>query len=73
MRWYQVVLPGLSWSYADYIRLDVTLIENRRPPNPRYEAVYILTPQEHIVRCLISDFDRQTPRYACAHLLWTSG
>ena len=62
-------------SKADHLvlrKLDVSLIESKRMPQPM-ECVYILTPQEHIVRCLISDFARTKPRYTGAHLLWTSG
>ncbi|CAI6090888.1 unnamed protein product [Clonostachys chloroleuca] len=45
-------------------------IEDRREPNPEMEAIYILSPEPHIVDCLLADFDRR--RYKCAHLLWTS-
>ena len=37
------------------------------------ECIYILTPVEHIVKCLLADFERPKPRYTGAHLLWTSG
>lgn len=37
------------------------------------ECIYILTPEPHIVDCLVADFDRPKPRYSAAHLLWTSG
>ncbi|KAH8152977.1 uncharacterized protein LAJ45_03204 [Morchella importuna] len=50
---------------------DVSLIENKRPPQ-QMECVYILTPEKHVVECLISDYARPKPRYTCAHLLWTS-
>jgi hypothetical protein len=54
------------------LSLGIEKIENRRQPQP-IESLYILTPEEHIVRCLISDFARIKPRYSGAHLLWTSG
>ncbi|KAI5804450.1 Sec1-like protein [Geopyxis carbonaria] len=50
---------------------DIKKIEERRTSQPM-ECLYILTPEEHIVKCLISDFARPKPRYNCAHLLWTS-
>jgi syntaxin-binding protein 1 len=34
------------------------------------DAVYILTPEPHIVDCLLADFDRR--RYRTAYLVWTS-
>ncbi|KAL7269049.1 syntaxin binding protein 1 [Rhizina undulata] len=48
----------------------VEQIEHKRLPQS-LECVYILTPEEHIVKCLITDFNRPKPRYKCAHLLWT--
>ncbi|KYK59068.1 hypothetical protein DCS_00195 [Drechmeria coniospora] len=45
-------------------------IEDRREPNPDMDAIYLLTPQPHIVDCLLADFDRR--RYRRAYLLWTS-
>ncbi|KAF8251915.1 Sec1-like protein, partial [Wilcoxina mikolae CBS 423.85] len=50
---------------------EVRKIEEKRVPQPM-ECIYILTPVEHIVRCLLSDFERPKPRYSGAHLLWTS-
>jgi syntaxin-binding protein 1 len=34
------------------------------------EVIYILTPEPHIVDCLLADFDRR--RYGRAYLIWTS-
>jgi syntaxin-binding protein 1 len=45
-------------------------IENRREPNPEMDAVYILSPEPHIVDCLLADFERR--RYCRAYLVWTS-
>ncbi|KAH7312435.1 Sec1 family superfamily [Stachybotrys elegans] len=45
-------------------------IEERREPNPGMDAIYILTPEPHIVDCLLADFDRR--RYRTAFLVWTS-
>ncbi|KAI5801708.1 Sec1 family protein [Peziza echinospora] len=47
-------------------------LEHKRPPNPKFEAVYFLSPDEYVLRCFISDFDRPVTRYACAHIQWTS-
>ncbi|KID86480.1 Sec1 family superfamily [Metarhizium guizhouense ARSEF 977] len=45
-------------------------IEERREPNPGMEAIYFLTPEPHIVDCLLADFDRRL--YGRAFLIWTS-
>ena len=37
--------------------------------NPTMDAIYILSPQPHILDCLMADFERQ--RYRRAFLLWT--
>lgn len=37
------------------------------------EALYILSPDEFSIQCLITDYARPKPRYTGAHLLWTSG
>jgi syntaxin-binding protein 1 len=51
---------------------EVRRIEEKRTSQPM-ECLYILTPEEFTVQCLISDFARPKPRYSAAHLLWTSG
>jgi len=38
--------------------------------NETMDAIYILSPQPHIVDCLLADFDRG--RYRRAFLVWTS-
>ena len=38
--------------------------------NQDTDAVYILSPQPHIVDCLMADFERR--RYHKAFLIWTS-
>ncbi len=48
---------------------DIERIEDRREPNPDMDAIYFLSPQPHIVECLLADFDRR--RYRKAYLLWT--
>ncbi|KAI9886251.1 MAG: hypothetical protein M1823_001922 [Watsoniomyces obsoletus] len=45
-------------------------IENPRATNSNTDAVYILSPQPHIVECLIADLGRR--RYRRSHLLWTT-
>ncbi|KAF7585957.1 vacuolar sorting protein VPS33/slp1 [Aspergillus hancockii] len=59
-------------SEDDILNLNVTnveQIEERRKPNPM-DALYILSPQSHIVDCLMADFERK--RYRKAWLVWTS-
>jgi syntaxin-binding protein 1 len=38
--------------------------------NPEMDAIYILSPEPHIVDCLMADFERR--RYRQAYLVWTS-
>ncbi len=38
--------------------------------NPDMDAIYLLSPQPHIVDCLIADFERR--RYRKAFLVWTA-
>ena len=50
--------------------LDIEQITDRRPPNRDVEALYFLTPQPHIVDCIMADFQKR--KYKRAHLVWTS-
>lgn len=50
---------------------DVEQIEDRRPANPEMDALYFLTPQTHILDCLLADFERR--RYRKSYIVWTSG
>jgi len=38
--------------------------------NPDMDAIYILSPQPHIVDCLLADFERR--RYRRAFIIWTA-
>jgi syntaxin-binding protein 1 len=38
--------------------------------NPDMDAIYLLSPQPHIVDCLMADFERR--RYRKAFLVWTA-
>jgi syntaxin-binding protein 1 len=38
--------------------------------NPTMDAIYLLSPQPHIVECLLADLDRR--RYRKHFLLWTA-
>ncbi|KAJ5489136.1 hypothetical protein N7539_004026 [Penicillium diatomitis] len=49
---------------------NIEQIENRRPPNPDMNALYIISPQSWIVDCLMADFE--VGRYKKAYLVWTS-
>ncbi|KAI9800323.1 MAG: vacuolar sorting protein VPS33/slp1 [Piccolia ochrophora] len=57
----------------DDILKNVTNIENieaKRPMNPDTDAIYLLSPQPHIVDCLLADIERR--RYRRSYLIWTS-
>jgi len=49
---------------------DIEQIEHRRPTNADVEAIYFLSPDPHIVDCLLADLGKK--RYQGACLLWTS-
>jgi len=49
---------------------NIEQIEQRRPLNKDLDVVYILSPQPHIVECVMADFERR--RYRRTFLLWTS-
>ncbi|KAF7558759.1 hypothetical protein G7046_g5396 [Stylonectria norvegica] len=44
-------------------------IEDRRDPNPEMDAVYVLTPDNHAVECLLADLEMH--RYRSYHMVWT--
>jgi syntaxin-binding protein 1 len=49
---------------------DIEKIEDKRPMNPDMDAIYLLSPESHIVDCLLADFDNK--RYKRAFLVWTA-
>ena len=49
---------------------DIEEIEQRRSVNRDMDVIYILTPQSHIVDCLLADFESR--RYRRTFLFWTS-
>ncbi|KAL9135469.1 MAG: hypothetical protein Q9175_003335 [Cornicularia normoerica] len=49
---------------------NIEQIEDRRPMNQEMDAVYILSPQPHIVDCLMADLERRW--YRRSYILWTS-
>ena len=49
---------------------NIEQIEDRRPMNREMDAVYLLSPQPHIVDCLMADFERR--RYRRSFIIWTS-
>lgn len=49
---------------------DIERIEERREMNPDMDAIYLLSPQPHIVDCLLADFERR--RYRKSFLVWTA-
>lgn len=50
-------------------RIDIERIEEKRDMNPTMDAIYLLSPQPHIVDCVLADFERR--RYRRAYLVWT--
>lgn len=48
---------------------DFEQIEDKRPGQPL--ALYFLSPQTHILDCLLADFERR--RYQKSYIVWTSG
>ncbi|KAK4156544.1 protein transport protein sec1 [Chaetomidium leptoderma] len=48
---------------------NIERIEDRREMNPDMDALYILSPQPHIVDCLLADFECR--RYRRGFILWT--
>nr|POE51805.1 protein transport protein sec1 [Quercus suber] len=49
---------------------DIEQITDRRPSNKDVDAIYLLSPQPHIVDCVMADFAKR--KYRRAHLVWTS-
>ena len=49
---------------------DIEQIEARRPMNKEMDAVYLLSPEPHIVDCLLADLERR--RYRKSYIIWTS-
>ncbi|RYP07471.1 hypothetical protein DL764_002478 [Monosporascus ibericus] len=49
---------------------NIERIEERRDMNPTMDAIYILSPQPHIVDCLMADVERR--RYRKCFLVWTA-
>ncbi|KAG9254275.1 Sec1-like protein [Emericellopsis atlantica] len=49
---------------------NIERIEDRREQNPDMDAIYILSPEPHIVDCLLHDFS--TRKYRSAFLVWTN-
>jgi syntaxin-binding protein 1 len=47
---------------------DIERIEEKRGMNPDMDAIYVLSPQPHIVDCLMADFERR--RYRKSYLVW---
>lgn len=57
----------------DILRENVTNIVNimdKREMEPDMDAIYLLSPQPHVVDCLMADFERR--RYRRSFLVWTA-
>jgi syntaxin-binding protein 1 len=64
-------IPQNRQSSADLsIHAAIERIEDRREPNPEMDAIYILSPEPHIVECLLADFEAR--RYRSGYLVWTN-
>lgn len=50
--------------------LDIEQIEQRRELQQDTDAIYILSPEPHIVDCLLADLERH--RYQSSHLVWVA-
>ncbi|KAF1814193.1 Sec1-like protein [Eremomyces bilateralis CBS 781.70] len=50
--------------------LKIEDIEARRQSDPESDVIYILTPEQHIVDCLMADLEKR--RYRRTFLVWTS-
>jgi syntaxin-binding protein 1 len=50
--------------------VDIERIEERRAMNPDMDAIYLVSPEPHIVDCLMADFERR--RYRKSFLVWTA-
>lgn len=49
---------------------DIENIMEKRDMNTSMDAIYLLSPEPHIVDCLMADFERR--RYQKAYIVWTS-
>jgi syntaxin-binding protein 1 len=61
------VRPALS--LAKMRPTDIERIEERREMNPTMDAIYLVSPQSHIVDCLVADLESR--RYKKSFLVWT--
>ena len=50
--------------------IDIEKIEDKRSMNREMDAVYILSPQPHIVDCVMADLECR--RYRRSYIIWTS-
>ncbi|KAF3926534.1 hypothetical protein AA313_de0200363 [Arthrobotrys entomopaga] len=49
----------------------VDVLEQKRTPHPDMEGIYFLSPEPHILECLLSEFKRPRPRHIGGHIIWT--
>lgn len=50
--------------------IDIEQIEERRAMNQDLDVIYLLSPEPHIIECLIADLERQ--RYRRSYVVWNS-
>ncbi|KAI1434443.1 Sec1 family protein [Xylaria sp. CBS 124048] len=78
--WKVLVIDELSKKIIDNVAKEddilnhnianIERIEERREMNPTMDAIYLLSPQPHVVECLIADLERH--RYKRCFLVWTA-
>lgn len=66
---YEPPTPNAVTDVANHT-IAIERIEDRREPNPGMDAIYLLSPESHIVDCLLADFERR--RYRRGFLVWTN-
>lgn len=58
----------IAYAKADMLEA-IEPIEGKREPEREMDAIYLLTPEAHIVDCLLADLQHR--RYRSASVLWT--
>lgn len=77
--WHILVVDQNSWKLVTNVLkeddiisekiAEIVHIEDKRVTNRDMDAIYLLSPEPHIVDCIMADFEHR--RYAGAIVLWT--